>query len=213
MSDPTPSSASSSISAPLLSKVVSQLTADPDLPRPNPTTSFWQTPPHPLSDVQSPTLPPTATYAIIGSGITGASIASTLLAHPSFPANANIVVLEARTLTSGATGRNGGALTTPVGYDFLHLSQEQGREEAVRIGLFANRTLNILHEMGSASAEMKDVSEVRRLRGVIGFDDVETFERARESFLAFDRDVPEARAGVQVLGGGEAREVSLPGFL
>lgn len=83
------------------------ITADPGLPRPNPTQSFWQMPPHPeLSTIQSPELPKETDIVIIGSGITGCSVARALLEEePLGPVH--VTILEARTLTSGATGRNG----------------------------------------------------------------------------------------------------------
>jgi monoamine oxidase len=74
------------------------------LPVPAPTVSYWQVPEHPLASYRSP-FPESADVVIIGSGITGISIARTLVEHD---ASLNVVILEARKLCSGATGRNGG---------------------------------------------------------------------------------------------------------
>lgn len=77
----------------------------PTLPRPDPTISGWQDPPDAIANLQSTVeLPETADVVIIGSGISGASIALGLL-----DANKglNVVMLEARRACSGATGRNG----------------------------------------------------------------------------------------------------------
>ncbi|KAL4791930.1 FAD dependent oxidoreductase [Aspergillus venezuelensis] len=52
---------------------------DPGLPRDNPTASYWQHIAHKLSNVKSASFTPTTDIAIIGSGITGASVAKTLL--------------------------------------------------------------------------------------------------------------------------------------
>ena len=74
------------------------------LPVSSPTPSYWQIPPHRLASYRSP-FPATADVVVIGSGITGTSVAKTLFEHaPSI----KLVMLEARTLCSGATGRNGG---------------------------------------------------------------------------------------------------------
>jgi glycine/D-amino acid oxidase-like deaminating enzyme len=82
------------------------------LPVPNPTTSHWQTPEHRLARHRStPDLPSEADIVVIGSGITAAFFAlDILIADHGIPGNMNMVVLEARTMCSGATGRNGGHL-------------------------------------------------------------------------------------------------------
>lgn len=77
----------------------------PGLPRSNPTISYWQDPPDAIADLRTTEeLPNEADYVIIGSGISGASIAWNLLQRKP---NATVVLLEARTTCSGATGRNG----------------------------------------------------------------------------------------------------------
>jgi hypothetical protein len=89
-----------------ISNLVSKISQDPGQPSARPTESFWQIPPHPeLSTKQSLILPETADVISIGSGMTAASIAHHLLSNDS---RINVIVLEARTLCSGATGRNGG---------------------------------------------------------------------------------------------------------
>lgn len=77
----------------------------PTLPRPNPTVSGWQDPPDAIADLRSTAeLPETADVVIIGSGISGASIALGLL---NADKGLKVVMLEARQACSGATGRNG----------------------------------------------------------------------------------------------------------
>lgn len=73
----------------------------PGIPVPDPTLSLWTVPPSPISSVNDP-LPDNADIVIIGSGITGASVAYGLLSNGS---TARIVMLEARDVCSGATGR------------------------------------------------------------------------------------------------------------
>ena len=77
------------------------------LPVANPTKSFWQTS-HPnefVNERTTPGLPETADVVIVGSGVTAAFAARELFKqNPKL----NVVVLEARTTCSGATGRNGG---------------------------------------------------------------------------------------------------------
>ena len=77
----------------------------PSLPHPNPTASYWQEPPDEISNLRSTEqLPKNADYVIVGSGISGACIAFNILERRP---DANVVMLEARGASSGATGRNG----------------------------------------------------------------------------------------------------------
>lgn len=192
----------------LISIMLSQMMADPSIPRQNPTGAFWQLPPHPtISDVQSCELPETTDYAIIGSGITGCSIAKNLLEHPSLSSSSRVMVFEARNLTSGATGRNGGALTSFAGYEFKTLCEHHSEEEATKIGRFTNRTLDKMYDLGNSSKEFKDASEVRRLRGVIGFRNEDALKHAQESFKLYEQAVPEGKADIEVLTPGEALSV------
>ena len=77
----------------------------PGLPRPQPTISYWQDPPDALAGLRTTDhLPEHADIVIVGSGITGASIAYNLLVKQP---KLSIVLLEAREAASGASGRNG----------------------------------------------------------------------------------------------------------
>jgi hypothetical protein len=75
----------------------------PTLPVPHPTRSFWHTThPNPLVRHRTtPDLPDHASVVVIGSGITGAFAARELVAN----GITDVVVLEAREICSGATGR------------------------------------------------------------------------------------------------------------
>ncbi|KAH6876728.1 hypothetical protein B0T10DRAFT_379433, partial [Thelonectria olida] len=78
----------------------------PSLPREKATVAAWQDPPHlTISNAQSPTLPADTDVVVIGSRITGCSVAHTLLNHTS-ALTLRITMLEARAAVSGATGRN-----------------------------------------------------------------------------------------------------------
>lgn len=85
---------------------------DPGLPRLNPTKSSWQIPPDPLQNYRSTESLPTCILdvVIIGSGFSGTSIAWHLLHGDPSLGNRyyyNTLMLEARDVCSGATGRNG----------------------------------------------------------------------------------------------------------
>jgi len=187
-----------------------QLCADPQLPRNNPTESYWQLPPHPtLSDIQSGVLSETTDIAIVGSGVTGCSVAKNILDLTSSSSQQySITVFEARTLTSGATGRNGGLLSSFVPGDYSTLSEHFGHEQAVKIARYANRTLNKMYELGRSSEEAQKISEVRNLLDVIGFEDDDSFKGALESLRLYEEHVPEDRGQSRVLSAQEVASVS-----
>ena len=77
------------------------------LPKSNPLISYWQDPPDELADYRSSNeLPEEVDTVVIGSGITGARVAHQLLTSASYNGE-RILMLEARQICSGATGRNG----------------------------------------------------------------------------------------------------------
>lgn len=99
------------------------------LPVPNPTESLWQTshPSHLAHHRSTPTLPADVDVVVIGSGITGAFCVEELVAELTREEGSgeesqgtdgvtvtDVLVLEARGLCSGATGRNGGHLIPNV---------------------------------------------------------------------------------------------------
>ncbi len=81
------------------------------LPVPGATTSYWRSEPHWVDEYRSTEeLPSQADIIIIGTGIAGVSTAYHLLdigANDDAP-KPSILLLEARQVCSGATGRNGG---------------------------------------------------------------------------------------------------------
>ena len=190
----------------LLSSVHAQMIDDPRLPRDNPTTSFWQIPPHPdVSEVQSSVLPQKTEFAIIGSGVTGCSIAKHLL---DLSQSGCVTVFEARLLCSGATGRNGGLLTSFAPSEFSTMSEHLGVEEAVKISRFANRTLDKMHALGNVSPEFKKASEVRRIRDIVCFGDSDSFEAGKKSMALYEEYLPEDRGTFEVLSAEDVQLVS-----
>lgn len=75
----------------------------PGLPVNDPTLPYWIVPPINLPAHSNTALPSHVDVLIIGSGITGVSCARTLLKKG--PPGLRVLVLEARDVCSGATGR------------------------------------------------------------------------------------------------------------
>ncbi|KAL8873546.1 MAG: hypothetical protein Q9174_001008 [Haloplaca sp. 1 TL-2023] len=175
----------------------------PKLPRSNPTSSYWQDPPHPLGSHRDDVFPASASIVIIGSGITGACVAYNILEkHP----GASVILLEARTACSGATGRNGGHTKAASYRAFLNNVQKHGEKEAARIVRFEHgsikavhafaqqhgiecdswqgETVDVIYDHGQWIRAQKAVAEMRRILGESDpaaqykfYDGEETMER------------------------------------
>ena len=106
--------------------------APPGFPHPYPTKSYWQLPPHAIANHRtSPQLPTSTTfdYVIVGSGVSGAAVAYKLLSrNPKL----SILMLEARTAASGASGRNGGHCRAGWWLHFKRYYDAFGEDEALK---------------------------------------------------------------------------------
>ncbi|KAH7159430.1 hypothetical protein B0J13DRAFT_592120 [Dactylonectria estremocensis] len=105
-------------------------------PRPNGMSSFWRSQTGELDEHRStPELPNRSDVVIVGAGYSGAALATHLLAKRGdrIP---SILVLEARQLCSGATGRNDGHLKPDSYYSIARLAKEYGLEAAAEVANF-----------------------------------------------------------------------------
>jgi glycine/D-amino acid oxidase-like deaminating enzyme len=183
----------------LLKKLV---LADPGLPKDNPTEAYWQHIPHPLATTQSPALPETTDIVIIGSGISGTSVAKYLLeGRP----DTRVTLLEARTLCSGATGRNGGHLVTFGGAGYSGLKAVHGQKAAAKILKFAYDTCDEVLQVAKESA--LEESEIRSVTRVRAFGDLESFEGVKRSVAEYELENPECRGRMTFVDGEEALKV------
>lgn len=197
------------------SQVAARMRAAPGYPPAKPTLSQWQDdPPFPeLVDVQTPGgPPPTADIVIIGSGISGVAIARTALRELrrkgklSAVGGTRVVVLEARQLCSGATGRNGGHIKPSSHEVFHNLVSKQGLapERAARICAFQLSHLDALTELARAEG-IEGVSECRRVETVDFAVDADTDAKMKGMVEEF---MPYAPAGFDMVthSGEQARE-------
>ncbi|EED17442.1 conserved hypothetical protein [Talaromyces stipitatus ATCC 10500] len=164
---------------------------DPGLPVSNPTSAYWQSEPHELANHQSTQLLSTVDIAIIGSGMTGISSAYHLLqTRPDL----RVTILEARSLTSGATGRNGGHCKEDPYDDYEDLKELYGKEGAKKVLRFRLAQLDALVELvGKLGSDAEKLSCLRRVDGLDVFYDQEAFDRVKEKVKNYLEDFPEEK--------------------
>ncbi|KAK2053487.1 FAD dependent oxidoreductase [Colletotrichum caudatum] len=186
-----------------------RINSAPGLPHEKPSSPYWlDDPPFPeLVDMRSETLPREADVVIIGSGITAVSVAKSLFAASSCGGDGEggdgeggdgprVVVLEARSLCAGATGRNGGHLKGSPHELFPRLARHFGEEGAARLTRFMLRTAEAVLEVGRA--EGREVAECRAVETVDFVLDDDSFDEVKRQCDELRRWVPEFE--VEALG-------------
>ncbi|PMD64148.1 DAO-domain-containing protein [Hyaloscypha bicolor E] len=190
-----------------LTSLQARLNADPGIPVSNPTTSFWlkNTPFLDLVDKRSKTLPKYADIVIIGSGITGTSVARTILSEcASMGINRRVVMLEARQTCSGATGRNGGHIKCTPHESFCEYKDRFGVERARALVDFQTSHLPILVDL--AKQESWDLAEARQVETLDVFYDEEVWLDNKRKVEEFRKGMPEGTRDTFVWEKGEAHE-------
>ena len=173
--------------------------SEPNFPISPPTPSLWQNPPFQVQNTKS--LPKTADIIIIGSGLSGASIAYTLLKK--CPGSPRIMTLETREICSGATGRNGGHIKCSAYMEYSSLKSRFG-ERAKQILQFQRRHMPLLLGL---IAELGIEAEAREVETVDIFTDENTWNEAKRMVDLLRVDVPDAAEDIVVHEGIEGCEV------
>lgn len=190
-------------------KALNRVYRGPGLPNDDRSTaSFWLRQEHPdIRAIQSACLPESADVVIIGSGITGTSVARKLLASQDASGSAmRVVMLEARALCSGATGRNGGHCLETV-EDYLGLKQRWGREAAQKITKFKLSHLDALMAIAEEYGIVQE-AQVRKVQFLSAYFDDEAWRGASASIKAFKNDMPEESSEWELLSGPAEMQVS-----
>ncbi|KAH7031514.1 FAD dependent oxidoreductase-domain-containing protein [Microdochium trichocladiopsis] len=183
------------------SKALERAGISPGLPVLKPTTPYWtRDPPHPeLVKQQSSSLPTNVDVAIIGSGISGAAVAHSLLLLPhsgsESAAGPSIAVLEARDICSGATARNGGHIKTAPWAAYTRLAKHVGKERAAVLTRFQRRHLDVLLAL-CRDTEIGDAAEAREVETVDLFLDAESFAAAAKDVAETAAALPEEKMTV-----------------
>ncbi|KIJ67117.1 hypothetical protein HYDPIDRAFT_85690 [Hydnomerulius pinastri MD-312] len=166
-----------------------RLQISPGLPVDNPSRSFWMYPPSPIAQHCSK-LPEYADFVVIGSGITGTSVAKALLDRCHAEGNApKLVMLEARDACSGATGRNGGHISPPLYHDYATLKRDHGEVIAQKMIKFR---LAHLHELKTAAEDegIQQESQWREVETVDAFYNQELFNKTKGKVRQYQHDLP-----------------------
>lgn len=145
----------------------------PPIHKPRP--SYWHDHLSPLANLIEPsTFTPTAPYThiIIGSGISGTMIAYFLL---QIEPSAKVLMLEAREVCSGATGRNGGHTKAASYRSYLAHREELGKEEALKIARLEYSNIGATHALAE-ELSVKEWCESEMCRTVDVIYDRDTFE-------------------------------------
>ncbi|KAF7589369.1 hypothetical protein BBP40_004417 [Aspergillus hancockii] len=179
----------------------------PEPPVPDPTISFWQTnPKYPeLVNTKSEEFPESADIVIIGSGISGASVAYTILTEcQELGIEKRVVILEARQVCSGATGRNGGHIKCSPYLTYSELKAVLGREKAKSVLHFQLKHLSTI--LNLAKAEGLEDAEVRQVETVDLFADQTMWDKAQNMVLELRRDAPECAHDIMIWDAKQAQE-------
>ncbi|KAI4722615.1 nucleotide-binding domain-containing protein [Aureobasidium sp. EXF-10727] len=167
------------------------------LPCRDPTQSYWlEDPPFPeLVDIQSDSLPYETDVVIIGSGITAAAVARSLLQENDRKnQNITITVLEARDICSGATGRNGGHIKASPHETFERLKSKFGAERAIALTRFQLNHLEYLTDLCKSQGYTQ--AECRKVETVDLFLDQKTFDKACHTTSKLKTLLPEWQAEI-----------------
>ncbi|KAH7884108.1 FAD dependent oxidoreductase-domain-containing protein [Phlebopus sp. FC_14] len=180
----------------------------PSFPIQEPTQSFWTYPPSSIATYTSyDSLPSYADIVIIGSGISGASFARTVLDIDQERDNASsplsVIMLEAQETCSGATGRNGGHINPPLYHDYEDLKQTLGTYAAQQIMRFRRAHVDILHSVAKAEADDADCRDVTAVD--VFFEDT-VYREAKRLVEVFKADMPQEGADFECLDGDHARQ-------
>ncbi|KAK7041797.1 hypothetical protein VNI00_009086 [Paramarasmius palmivorus] len=189
-----------------LSKKIEQT---PGIPVDRPSTPYWAIPPSPIAHYNAGRkIPEYADVVILGSGITGTSVARELFegyetAHAEVPLQ--VVMLEARDVCSGATARNGGHITPILYAEYGELKKKFGKEMAQKIIRFRLAHLDELIQVAREENLLED-SQARVVQTFDVFFDKTFFEDSKECLKVYLDDFPEEKNKWDVLEDAQAIE-------
>ena len=188
------------------------LIQDPLLPVTNPTISYWQVPPDKSQfGTKSEQLPTECDIAVIGSGVSACSVVRHLLTGGY---TGRVVVLEAREVCSGATGRNGGRLHVHAIQDFAKFRKIYGDEAAKKIIRFQLAHYDEMEAAAKAlGPELYKRSAIRQTDSVAAVFSDTKFEELKSLHAGFEAAFPDLTGRWRIVDAVEAQVVCLSGVL
>lgn len=148
--------------------------------------------------MRSDKLPASADIVIIGSGMSGASIAHTVLNEcRSMGISKTVVMLEGRTICSGATGRNGGHIKVAPLMEYAKFKGRFGATSAKKILAFYMKHLPFILQL--AKKEGIDKGEAREVQAVDAITDLAMLSKVKEMREVLKEDLPEIGERIDVL--------------
>jgi hypothetical protein len=192
-------------------EALNRANADPGIPHSSGATkSFWLNQRSLDATSKSSSLPEDVDIVIIGSGISGASVAKAVLeinddqtgsaVNTSKP---TVMMIDARDLCSGATGRNGGHILE-TGEDFVDLESEYGLEAARSIMRFRLSHLAEIMAMAN-SFGITTQCQARKVEFVLACFDHERWRETVKRIRRLKEALPEETRAWNLIGKSNAK--------
>lgn len=185
----------------------SRIRSSPGVPIKDPSTSYWTLCPSPISRHGADgDLPKYADIVVIGSGITGTSFARAILDYDALHGVTGkplcVLMLEARDVCSGATGRNGGHITPMLYRDYTELKAVHGIDMARKIIRFR---LSHFQELLSVATEenLLEESQCREVEALDAFYEPSLYNEAKGKLETYKKDLPEESSRYQIYEGSD----------
>jgi len=151
-------------------------------------------------------LPHSADVVIIGSGMAGASVAYTLLReYQAMGVRKRVIILEARQICSGATGRNGGHIKASPYHAYSQYKARFGAAHAKKLCNF--QLLHLPTFLSIAEHEGLVDAEVRSVQTLDVFTDTTMWQKAQIMIKELRADVPAMAEDIRVHTSATAQEV------
>ncbi|PPQ66146.1 hypothetical protein CVT26_010869 [Gymnopilus dilepis] len=175
--------------------LLARISESPGIPVVNSTLPYWTIPNSPIAQHgKDAPLPEYADVVIIGSGVTGTSVAKAILeladANQKDSDPIQVVMVEARDACSGATGRNGGHASPIIYNEYEDLKNEFGVSIAQQILRYRIAHINALIEVAREENVLSE-SQARLVEDYDAFLHPELFEQAKAQLDVYLKEVPE----------------------